>query len=344
MWPPELKNSRIFSLAVIRHAAFSHEMPMEPRALPAETVGGLRPPAEGFPYFAHADRFAFEPRAESHSHVNSWWLADASFLVYGTSDFIEQAIDQSPLRKQGFQVDWLGTPADNRGMLLHNDETFVVVFRGTRLETHALLDCAEIVILCQDDFWTDSHFLPTVCEAGGRVHHGFLNAYIEINDQIDAIVQKKQDHQALWLTGHSLGGALATLAAAHLDSTHIQGIHTYGSPRVGDAGFTSVLPQRNYHRFVHHQDWVPLVPPEFLGFTHGGTMIEVTGSGSRELRDNFATGTKTLVTALQQMTREMRFDMGKLPLKIAGLADHAPVYYATLLWNGLLETEKLPPA
>ena len=108
---------------------------MEPRALPAETVGGLRPPAEGFPYFAHADRFAFEPRAESHSHVNSWWLADASFLVYGTSDFIEQAIDQSPLRKQGFQVDWLGTPSDNRGMLLHNDETFVVVFRGTRHET-----------------------------------------------------------------------------------------------------------------------------------------------------------------------------------------------------------------
>jgi len=35
---------------------------------------------------------------------------------------------------------------------------------------------------------------------------------------------------------------------------------------------------------------------------------------------------------------------GALGPEVAGLADHAPVYYATLLWNGLLETEKLPPA
>jgi hypothetical protein len=318
-------------------------MPIEPRALPVETVEGLRPPADGFPYFAHADRFAFEPWAESYSAVNSWWLADASFLVYGTADFIEQAIDQSPLREQGFQVDWLGTPSDNRGMLLHNEEALVIVFRGTRLETHTLLDCAEVVILCQDDLWTDSHFLPTVCKAGGHVHHGFLNGYIEISDQIDAVVQKKQDRQALWLTGHSLGGALAMLAAAHLDRVPMQGICTYGCPRVGDAGFTSVLPQRNHHRFVHRQDWVPLVPPEFLGFAHSGTMMEVTGSGPREFLDDFSTGSMGLVAVLKQMASEMRFDMGKLPFKIAGLADHAPVYYATLLWNGLLESAGFPP-
>ena len=42
-------------------------MPMEPRALPDETVEGLRPLRMVIPIFAHADRFAFEPRAESFS-------------------------------------------------------------------------------------------------------------------------------------------------------------------------------------------------------------------------------------------------------------------------------------
>ena len=97
--------------------------------MPVETLDGLRPPLVGFPYFAHADELPFQPGASGVSPVNAWWLADAAFLVYGTARFIESAVHASPLRAQGFQLDWLGTADDNRGMVLSNDTAIVVVFR-----------------------------------------------------------------------------------------------------------------------------------------------------------------------------------------------------------------------
>ncbi|MHB8974555.1 MAG: lipase family protein [Pirellulaceae bacterium] len=315
-------------------------LPIEPRPLPVETVQGLVPPLPGYPYFAHADDFPFQPNAAAHSAVNAWWLADASFLVYGTTDFIEEALARSPLPAQGFAVEWLGTRDENRGMILRNDTTLVVVFRGTRLHTRSLFDIAEVVVIDQDDVRTNRQFLSAVCRAGGHVHSGFLAAYASISDRLDAVVNRRLAHQTIWLTGHSLGGALATLAAAHLDSTPVQGLYTYGSPRVGDAAFVSVLLPHSHYRFVHRDDWVPLVPPEILGYVHGGTLQPVLGSGPRRFWDDVASGIDRLTAAVQSMTNQFRFQMAHLPFKISGLADHAPIYYATLLWNDLLNTQE----
>jgi triacylglycerol lipase len=118
-------------------------MNLQPRPMPVETLKGLRPPLAGFPYFAHAGQLPFQPRAAGPSNVNAWWLADASFLVYGTADFVEQALLNSPLPTQGFGLDWLGTPHNNRGMVLTSDDAIVIVFRGTRLQVHNLIDAAE---------------------------------------------------------------------------------------------------------------------------------------------------------------------------------------------------------
>jgi triacylglycerol lipase len=317
-------------------------MPFEPRPLPEETVAGLRPPLPGFPYFQHADSFAFEPHTETCSSTNAWWLADASFLVYGTADFIRRAIDNSPLPTQGFRLGWLGVPDDNRGIVLQNETTLAIVFRGTRLDTHTPLAAAEIIVINQDDLWTDAQFLPAVCRAGGRVHRGFLAAFAACREQVDAIVGRKRPSQRLWLTGHSLGGALATLAAAHLGSVPIQGIYTYGCPRVGDAQFAATLPRTSHFRFVHREDWVPTVPPKMLGYVHAGALRPVAGSGTRSFWDNLSQGANELLSAAKEMARQARLDTGPLPLRLAGLADHAPIYYASLLWNRLLATSRRP--
>ncbi len=310
---------------------------LQSRPLPPETVTGLRPPQAGFPYFAHADRLRFQPDATEHSVINSWWLADASFLVYGDAAFIEDAIAISPLPTLGFdKPDWLGTRDDNRGMILANDEALVIVFRGTRLQAHTILDVAELVLINQQDLWTDTNLLPAVFTAGGRVHAGFLSAFKDVSDRLDALVRTKAPRQRLWLTGHSLGGALATLAAAHLGSSVVQGLSTYGCPRVGDTAFTSVLPRRSYDRFVHRDDWVATVPPEILGYAHAGTLRVVPGSPPRSFWRDLVTGAESLTAAVKAMAADLRLDVGQLPFSVAGLADHAPVYYATLLWNALL--------
>ncbi len=310
--------------------------PYTPRPLPVETVDCLRPPQNGFPYFAHADVLRFQPRAVGHSAINAWWLADASFLVYGTEGFIGDALAQSSLPSQGYELQWLGSPEDNRGMVLANDDAMIVAFRGTRLAKHTLLDAAEVVLINQYDFWTDSQFFPAVHRIGGRVHAGFSKAYAEVNEQLDAIVQARRPGQAIWLAGHSLGGALATLAAAHLAPGTIQGLYTYGCPRVGNGPFAKTLPVETHCRFVHRDDWVPLVPPALLGYQHAGVLCEVPGAAVRNLWSDFTSGAAAFKTAVVAMTKELRMSVGELPFKVAGLADHAPIYYATLLWNALL--------
>jgi hypothetical protein len=310
---------------------------LAPRPLPQETVTGLRPPRAGFPYFAFADRFPFQHGAADYSAINAWWLADASFLVYGDASFIEDAIAASPLPALGFdQPDWLGTRDDNRGMVLASDEALVVVFRGTRLQVHTVLDLAEVVLINQQDLWTDANLLPSVFAAGGHVHAGFLRAFKEVSDQLDALVAGKAPGQKLWLTGHSLGGALATVAAAHLGAALVRGLATYGCPRVGDAAFASVLPQQSYERFVHRDDWVATAPPEILGYVHGGTLRSVMDGSPRNFWRDLASGAESLTAAVMTMAGSLRLDTGQLPFSVAGLADHAPIYYATLLWNALL--------
>lgn len=309
---------------------------LRPRPLPPETIDALRPPAKSFPYFAHADHFRFDPTASEPSPVNAWWLADASLLVYGDAEFVTHSIESSPLPRLGFRLDWLGTPTDNRGLILTHDEAVVVVFRGTRVEPRTLYNAAEIVRINQDDLWTDTQFFPRAYRLGGRVHHGFFTAFSQISDRIDEVVGSMRPSQRLWLAGHSLGGALATLAAAHIGRDKIQGLYTYGSPRVGNAAFVSVLPDENHVRFVHRDDWVATVPPEFVGYVHGGQLHPVVGSRPRSFFADLANHADVLAAALAKMAREIRLKVGELPSAISSIADHAPIYYATLLWNTLL--------
>ena len=149
------------------------------------------------------------------------------------------------------------------------------------------------------------------------------------------MVANRRPTQRIWLTGHSLGGALATLAAAHLGPETIQGLYTFGCPRVGDAPFASVLPAQSYVRFVHRDDWVPTVPPGILGYVHAGALHSLIGT-PRNFLDDLTTGAKEMAAALRAMAANSCLNTGTLPFRISGLADHAPVYYATLLWNALV--------
>lgn len=73
-----------------------------------------------------------------------------------------EALSRSPLAALGPGVEWIGTAEDNRGLVLSNQTALVVVFRGTRLQVHSLLDLAEVVVLNQNDLWDDGQFLPSV--------------------------------------------------------------------------------------------------------------------------------------------------------------------------------------
>ncbi|KAF8159300.1 lipase [Crassisporium funariophilum] len=108
------------------------------------------------------------------------------------------------------------------------------------------------------------------------VHGGFLLAHQRSADSVLAAVQKGQaEHSTkkVTLVGHSLGGALAILATAHLSlhlpSTTIFKTVTYGSPRVGNKFFADFVDSKSeLNRINNKRDPVPTVPRRELTYVH----------------------------------------------------------------------------
>ncbi len=129
---------------------------------------------------------------------------------------------------------------------------------------------------------------PTVAAASRS-----LKAAGGFSQQIAALVQRRAPltaaaapaaPPAVSVTGHSLGGALATLYA--LDNARTQRIQnpllcTFASPRVGDATFAAafnVLGLTSW-RIANAPDLVPNIPPDFLGFRHVDALQAVDSRG-----------------------------------------------------------------
>ena len=73
----------------------------------------------------------------------------------------------------------------------------------------------------------------------------------------------------IFVTGHSLGGALATLGAAYLSGWGLAACYTFGAPRVGNKEFSSSL-QTPIYRVVNPLDTVPHIPTPLRGYRHAG--------------------------------------------------------------------------
>ncbi len=106
---------------------------------------------------------------------------------------------------------------------------------------------------------------------GVTVHRGFLRAFDLLRPQL-------APGPAPVFCGHSLGGALATIAAAHYGCAALV---TFGCPRVGDARFAQLVESRagEIRRYVHNNDVVPRVPPWWWGFRHPRGLRFITTDG-----------------------------------------------------------------
>jgi pimeloyl-ACP methyl ester carboxylesterase len=155
--------------------------------------------------------------------------------------------------------------------------------------------CAVVEIACrgskniqnwQTNFQAD--LIPTPCGARrGRVHAGFAKAYGSLQSVIAMKIQESLIGYNLrkpvlcTVVGHSLGGALATLAAYDLATAPTQSCAfnvrcvTLGSPRVGDAEFASnyLSAVPSTARIVHASDVVPRVPVNPQDPNHDGAVL-----------------------------------------------------------------------
>jgi len=133
----------------------------------------------------------------------------------------------------------------------------VFAVRGTRPE----LGAPDLVT----DFYAGiTRNMPNV----GLVHTGFYDVYKTILPSIIAAEGELAGADVIHCVGHSLGGAVANLVAAHLAKTHKGKIklYTFGAPRVGlrvqqyDKRLTKMLGGDNIYRVSHNFDLIPMIP------------------------------------------------------------------------------------
>jgi hypothetical protein len=151
-----------------------------------------------------------------------------------------------------------------------NDEHILVAFRGTEspatiegLKDWLLTDAADLLILPEGDLGTDF----VAAGVGARWHKGFMTALADIWDPLFEKVgaERKQNDRPLWLTGHSLGGALALLAGWRFKRkfVSVHQIYTFGGPMVGNEEAVKAIDREfpdKIFRYVNGPDPVPLLP------------------------------------------------------------------------------------
>ncbi|KAF7969395.1 hypothetical protein HWV62_27450 [Athelia sp. TMB] len=137
------------------------------------------------------------------------------------------------------------------------------------------------------DFITDAELLlenyrsPGVTPPSGvSAHSGFLNAWNSVAVGVISAVKAQvaaHPNYAIVTSGHSLGGALSSLAAVSMKYNFPQNavrMYTYGQPRTGNDAYAYWINDQfgnQAFRSTHTNDGVPTIIPTWVGYRHHGT-------------------------------------------------------------------------
>ena len=177
----------------------------------------------------------------------------------------------------------------------------IVSFRGT--DSHSYYNWVENMKTWRTDLSLSYEAMPPQALVHGGFFYSYNSSYLagNVTEAVLNIISHRREHPrgsgggsgagwdqgmlretrdenlgsmpTVFVSGHSLGGALATLCALEMKlQLKIPDVHliTFGSPRVGNSVFASwyskTIPQ--HLRFTHNRDMIPSLPPVYMGFSH----------------------------------------------------------------------------
>jgi len=260
-------------------------------------------------YFRGSQRLLSPPiHRAAYSDRMAWIMASMAHLAYDRFEEGGEALEVFKAKLTGGGYTLLATfnapSTGTQAFLASGGEYAVLAFRGTEPTR-------------MEDIKADAMFrkLTTI---QGRVHSGFVEAYQSVEAEVEAAVDQLQD-MPLYITGHSLGAALATICTQHLEHTpryqnKIAACYTFGSPRVGDEEYDREFKSPIY-RVVNTTDVVTIVPLLTMGFIHIGD-VRFLGRNDSEMR-----------RFVPFFYRFFQFLFGVLKLFVPWASDHAILEY-----------------
>lgn len=215
-------------------------------------------------YFQDLNRLLSPPiMRAAYSDRMAWILSSMSHLAYDSFEDDEKARELliAKLEGGGFRLieTFNSKETDTQAFLAANDEYAVLAFRGTEVTK-------------RQDVKTDV-LANQILVLEGRVHSGFRKAYESVAKDIENSIMRLEEIP-LYITGHSLGAALATVATQRLEHrpkfrNRIAACYTFGSPRVGNSHYDRDFKSPIY-RMVNATDIVTVIPSLAMGYIHIG--------------------------------------------------------------------------
>ncbi|MGB7343458.1 MAG: lipase family protein [Pirellulaceae bacterium] len=160
-----------------------------------------------------------------------------------------------------------------------------LVFRNNNSVAHAFIGEKAIVFAFRGteftslaDWKTDAYIRTITDPSVGGLHSGFNTAYEDVRRNVELVI-RTNPNKAIWVTGHSLGGAMAVICAIRCKQTKLADLRimTFGQPRVGNnstARWIDKYFSNTYQRFVNDQDLVPRLPPaRYFQYADAGKFI-----------------------------------------------------------------------
>lgn len=183
-------------------------------------------------------------------------FAELSTMVYFSLD-AEKYLNADEAEFKQFDL-------DTELVYLRVKDTVVLVFKGSCTMT--------------DWFYNLKFWKKDFAYGDFKIHRG-------MGDKLQAMFHylkaKIKPADKVYLTGHSLGGALSVLSAYILKtqiSANIEGVYLFGAPRVGGPNwkkaYDSILFDKTFS-YQNHGDLIPSLPPKWLGYHHVGQHIEL---------------------------------------------------------------------
>jgi len=166
------------------------------------------------------------------------------------------------------------------GFVATNADSILVVFRGTNVN--------EIL----DTLTNGDTILKTTWSGLSSIHQGFYRAFFKVWGQpfgddksiIFPDVLLKAGKRKIWMTGHSLGGALAQICAAQTEwrgRIPVHSVYTFGQPRIGNNDFAKQMNDKmgdKIFRVIYDKDTVTRLGPFSMGYRHYGNSIVARGN------------------------------------------------------------------
>lgn len=213
--------------------------------------------------------------------ANARYLADASDFAY-----LPEATGVPKYQSELGLTAKLISVGNTQAYVGSDDDHLVVAFRGSEgpvtvdgLKDWFVTNADNLLIQPEGPLSTE--FLAA--GVGARWHQGFVNAVTAIWDPLYAEVSARQQEKerCLWITGHSLGGALAMLASWLFFRRTMKPhqVYTFGGPMVGNKVVAEAFDREfagKIFRYVNGPDPVPLLPMMSLAandFVHAGKML-----------------------------------------------------------------------